>query len=394
MKKIEKFFLLFSLIVFFEPQLFKEESVFFAAQVDMIYKILKLICAFFICIEYIKCKNFKVSKLVLLTCTIQLVTGVSTIINHGSITRLIGPAITTITMAMICEILIQKEQLIYIFKKINIYFRICFVINVFSIILIDFTSFRQICSVYFLGIDNRFIFTLLPWILFEGLVSINEENKLNMRWKIVVILSESLLLYKFSVSAMICIGLYLILFLNIFSNRKMAKHNVLYFTTYIITNILIVFKKSQNIISAIVEFLGKDITFSGRTYLWDGIIQQFYNYPLIGHGMQSINYDKNFFYISTAPYYLEFCKVSHAHNSLMTLLYRGGIISVTFYLIIVFEAFKQLKNNVENKYTNILLITLGIILIASIFDTMDFAGLYFILAIIINIKKLNEKKEN
>ena len=45
MKKGEIAFFVFSLIVFFEPQIFKEDSVSFAMQIDNIYKFLKISCA-------------------------------------------------------------------------------------------------------------------------------------------------------------------------------------------------------------------------------------------------------------------------------------------------------------------------------------------------------------
>lgn len=120
-------------------------------------------------------------------------------------------------------------------------------------------------------------------------------------------------------------------------------------------------------------------------------MEQAYKHPIIGYGMQSIEYDKSFFYNSTAPYYLKFCKVSHAHNSLMTLLYRGGIIAVTIYLSIVYKALKQLKNNFNNKYANILLITAINIFLTSIFDTMDFAALYFVFTLCISIEEIKDE---
>ena len=392
--KKKKTILLFTLIliIFFEPQIFKENSFVGVQYIDYIYKVLKILAFLVTTYKYVLINKGKVTKTLISVSLLQLVMFISTIIYKGDIVRFAGPALTTITMTMIAEILIKEEILFKILKKVNIYFVVCFIINMISVILIDFTDVSKYVSVYFMGIDNRFIFTLLPWILFEGLVSLHQDNQLNKRWKVVVILSELLLIYKFSVSAMICIGLYLFLFVKFVRDMQMSKCNNFVFVTYVLSNILVLLDKLRKIFLPLLKILGKDATtLSGRTYLWEGVMEQTYKHPIIGYGMQSIEYDKSFFYNSTAPYYLKFCKVSHAHNSLMTLLYRGGIIAVTIYLSIVYKALKQLKNNLKNKYANILLITAINIFLTSIFDTMDFAALYFVFTLCISIEEIKDE---
>lgn len=380
----------FMLIIFFEPQIFKEDSFIGTNYIDYVYKIAKMGCFILALIIYLKNNSYKISKLLLSIILLQFIMLISTIIFKGNIMRFIGPAITTVTMCMIAELLIKKEILIPTLKKVNKYFVFCFIINLISMILIDFTDFSKITRVYFLGIDNRFIFTLLPWILFEGIVSLNKSNKLDKRWKIIFGISELILIYKDSVAAMICLFLYVF---TIIGSKKQIKLKNSIFFGYIITNVSIIIFKIQKIFTYAISLVKKDITFSGRTYIWDGVINAFNEFPIIGQGMQSIEFDKNFFYNSSAPYYLECCKVVHAHNSLMTLLYRGGILSVIIYLGIIYKAIKKLYLNYLNKYARLFLITLIIILLTSIFDTMDFAGLYFILTLIINIDKIDNKSE-
>lgn len=387
--KTEKIFILLfalMLIVFFEPQMFKEESFVGVEKVDFVYKIAKLICFVITSIFYVKEKNFKISKLLLSIGILQVIMLISTIIYKGDLVRFVGPAITTVTMCMIAEILIKKQNLFSILKIVNIYFAICFIINVITVFLLDFTSCELFTRAYFMGIDNRFIFTMIPWVLFEGLVELHENGKTGIKFHLVFALCESLLLYKNSTSAMLVFFLY---YFVVFSDKTTFKLKYSLFFSYVAANVLIVVFKIQNIFTQVVGMLGKDITFSGRTYLWDGILKWSYKYPLIGRGMRSIEYDKHFFYINSAPYYHEWCKVIHAHNSLMTLLYRGGILSVLIYLGIIFATIKSLYDSYSSKYARILGITLIIILIASIFDTMDFAALYFIITMIINIKALD-----
>lgn len=376
MKKGEIAFFVFSLIVFFEPQIFKEDIVNFATSVDNIYKILKISCAVIIFWNYLK--NKKISKLVMLTIGLQSVTILATIINKGSLTRLVGPAITTIVMAMICEILIEKKELLNVLKKINIYFRCCFVLNLISIILIDFTSFKDICSVYFLGIDNRFIFTFLPWILFEGITSYLEYGKLTKRYYICFIAVETVLFYRYSLSAMLSLLLFLI---PVIKKIHFARFKNTAFIGMIISNAMFTIFNITEHLSKILSFMSRDVTLSGRTFLWKGVIEEFKTSPIIGRGMKSIVDDKIFFYNSTKPYYLEYAKVIHPHNSLMAIVYRGGILALMIYLSIFYKSLKKLKKNKNHILANLLFSTLLIVIVTSVFDTMDFAGLYFIFAL-------------
>ena len=378
--------LVFILIVFFEPQIFKENAFKGVTYVDQVYKILKIL-AFFIVLLIYTYKKTKYSKIVLSVFVLQLITFISTLINKGSVMRFIGPAITTVTMVMIAEILISRKIIVEVLKKVNIYFVICFILNLISIIMIDIFKLTNFTKIYFLGIDNRFIFTLLPWIVSEGIVSIIENKKLSKRWLWCVVASELVLLYKFSVAAMIAVVLFVLLY---FINNKisLAKYSKIVLYGYVILNILIVFFNIQNYFTPILNIVDKDVTFSGRTFLWDGVKDEFLKNPILGNGMQSEEYDKSFFYKSTAPYYLDFAKVVHAHNSAMAIIYRGGGLAILVYLYILYYCTDKIKKNYKNPLANLFIVSIAIIFMLSIFDTMDFAGLYFIITLAINMKKI------
>ena len=360
----------FMLMVYFEPQMFKENAFDGVETVDFVYKVLKLLSFGFVSVLYLKENKFRISNLLLAIGVLQAIMLLSTILYKGDISRFAGPAITTVTMCMIAELLIKKKLLFQVLEIVNYYFLICFILNVISIYLIDYTFFCSYTKVYFLGIDNRFIFTFIPWILFEGLVSLYKKDTIGIRWRIVFCLCELTLIYTFSASAMLVLFIYALMMFNYNFKIRLDK---LIFAGYLGANIAIVIFKIQKIFKPLIVLIGKDITFAGRTYLWDGIIKQFPKYPLIGRGMQSVKYDKTFFFNTSGAYHLECCRVIHAHNSLMTLLYRGGLLSVFIYLGIIYASLKSIYDNYLNKYAKILLVSLLAILATSIFDTMDFA---------------------
>lgn len=365
--------IILSLIVFFEPQAFKETYFSFLIQIDNIYKVLKLICSAYIFLLYFK--KCRISKFVTLTCIFQLICLFSTVIHHGSITRFTGPALTTIVMAMSAEILIHTNNLFSAIKKLLPYFRTIFVFNLFTILLIDFTPLDS--PVYFLGIDNRWIFTYLPWICFEFLYSTHKYGKINKISAIFFALSELTLIWKKSYAAMLLFALWA--FLIIKPRLPIAKHAIAIFGGTIVANLGIVVLRVQNLFAPILNKIGKGATLSGRTHLWDSVFSVTKNSRWLGNGMQTVAYDKSFFFTSSKTN-LSFLKVAHAHNTYMTILYRYGIVGLSFFTTILYLPIQKLKINYISKYSNVLFIGIIITLLLGIFDTMDYSGLYFILS--------------
>lgn len=386
-KKIKIYVIIFSMFVYLEPQIFKEDTS-GLTKVDYVYKLIKIICSVVIFIYYIN--EIKKTNLMMLVMSLQIIGLISTLINKGAIFRYVGPSLTIITMVMIVELLLENKQLIQTLQVINWYFIFVYIINLFSIVLIDFINNSAFGGVYFLGIDNRFIFTFLPWIVSEGIVSLYYNNRLSKRWIIVVCLCEGVLLYKFSVAAMFAFMVFIIFYA--FNKFRISKSSIWVLFSYLLLNVLVVIVRIQNIFSPLLQKLGKDITFAGRTYFWNAILNDWKHFFIIGGGMQSVEADKMYFYNSTAPYYLPFCKVMHAHNYLMTLFYRGGFISIAIFIIILYLTMKKLKENSSCLYSGLLLAAMIVFFITAIFDTTDFAFLYFVIALSYYVNKIEIKK--
>lgn len=389
-KKIYNILLISCLIIFLEPQGFKEDFYKILMSIDNIYKALKLICFCLIAYIYgyklIK-KQIKISNFFIIAFLFEFTSFVATLVNKGALTRFCGPALTVIAMIMLAEIIISENKMQWILKNANIYFRICFFINLFTIILVDGFNVLPSQKIYFLGIDNRWIFTYLPWITFEFLLSVYDKN--NKKKAITYfILSELTLLFKFSVSAMLASMLWIFIIFEK-ENIYYSKYAPVSFLTIIITNLLFVFVKIQKIFNGfLVKILHKDWTLSGRTYLWDKIIKDTSIRPFLGNGTQSIQYDKNYFSESYNNK-LNFLAVVHGHNSFMTVLYRSGIIGLILYFTMWLAPLIMLFKSKNNNFANKLFISIIIALILSIFDTIDCSGLYFILLCAFNIEKLN-----
>ena len=358
-----------ALIVFFEPQSFKEDYFPLLITVDSIYRIFKLILSYIIITMYLLEK--RISKAWTFMAIFQVIACLATVVNHGSLIRFVGPAITTLVMIACGEYIIKEKWLQPVTKVVLWYFRSVFAINLITVLLINFIPGMSDRMMYFMGIDNRWIFTILPWMLFE-FINYYQDKKQRNRCFMAWLSSEILLLCMWSVAAMIINFFWVVLFLG---RVKILRRKMIAFYVLLMANALVVGAKIQMIFAEPIRMLGKDITLSGRTYIWDKILSDLPGNLLLGHGMQIMENDKAYF--GSANPELSHIYVAHAHNSFMTVFYRFGLISLLLYTYNYYLAFKNIAK-VEGKLTNIFFVVLVMTLILGIFDTFDAAVLYLV----------------
>lgn len=118
----------------------------------------------------------------------------------------------------------------------------------------------------------------------------------------------------------------------------------LYFTSAIILGLLIVF--GHQVVGQIVAiFTPRDVTFSGRTIIWDITREYFMNNPWIGYGYNGI---------WSQPALLESIHVATAqpltetHNSIMDILLQFGIIGLLLFSSTLYKFASQLKLKKES----------------------------------------------
>lgn len=110
--------------------------------------------------------------------------------------------------------------------------------------------------------------------------------------------------------------------------RFIVKFDVTLLRTYLIymgINTSIVFFRVQNIFSFfIVDILGKDLTFTGRTRDWDNAIAIIPKKIFLGHGNMDQQTE------------LRILGDVFTHNAFLEQLFRGGIIYVVFFVLIIY----------------------------------------------------------
>ena len=379
-----KNFLIFIILIlpYIEPLSFKDIE-----WIDNLYSILKVINFFVIFLIYytnVKRNKYKLSKYMIIIVLYQLELYISTFINKGSYNELFGQTISVLSTVMLTEIYIRNKEGKMVLKALYGILFIYSIINISTLLKQQNTN-AEIIS--FLGMDNRYIFFLLPMCVFSIIYSLLKYNKLNKFSYLLLIISAFQVFYTWSVGAMLAIIILMVFTLAINKLNKLQKISFkVYLILIIILNILLVFIQVQYYFeNFIVNYLHKDLNLSGRVYTWDAAIEVIKQYPILGIGgqtgdvMQSIYYGTN----------------QHAHNLFLNILVKGGVISLLIQFWMYLEIDKKLKKCQNKKISAIFAFSMFLILFISLADTFDTYLVYIIytLAYYINDLHTENRKE-
>ena len=263
--------------------------------------------------------------------------------------------------------------------KILTYIYITFIL-INNILVIIFPEGFYVANAYhhghLLGDDNSIIYVALPGMIIASLYSIIKYGKISKFTWFNIIFCELIFIKLWAASAIISFAVFIFL---VFLGNKNIKLSPMKLFIALISFCLIIFIgfNTPVLVNFITNYLHKDISFSGRTYLWKYGFDLIKQKPIFGYG----------------GYFVEGRSVLHrrlypVHTTYLQLLIDGGIILFSQFILIIFNTFKKLT-----KYKNYLcphIISAGLIGIG-ISYTFEQAGLYHLMIIIpiaYNIEKI------
>lgn len=197
-----------------------------------------------------------------------------------------------------------------------------------------------------------------------------------------VCLTEKIIIYFFMTTNMfivsrsgtgVLIYIALISYEVLNSERVKKKTYRSYWLVYILIIIfafyMVVYSMDSQMMSLISNIINKDITFTGRTKIWQETIEYIKDKPWIGYGWQ-----ENSVVVSSIGQ-------ATAHDKYLSLVYRGGILSLILYGLFVLKAFTNLSMLKDTKIRNTYFFVLFLILIMFLVEVFD--NNYFILMFLI-----------
>lgn len=189
----------------------------------------------------------------------------------------------------------------------------------------------------------------------------------------IIICSISIFLVDSETSTfgMIIICLYVI-FNQYINNRQIFNiYNLI--KVYIFAFVSIVIFKIQNLFSFLLKNIGRDITFSGRTIIWESVFERIKLKPFFGYGNKVFEFSKI---------------VSSEHNSIIGILYKTGLFGLVAFIFIIYKTVKKLYEFKNTTISKLLSFILFSYLIMMIFESYDFQNYMFIFVVCYNINYL------
>lgn len=338
---INTFFIVLLIFPFFQPEYLNLSDTFS----EKFYNIAKIISACFMWIFYIYycIKNKHISLIYLVYFALQFYILMNTWIQFGLYRNVIVNFITSVTFLMIIDCFLQRnpKELIH---SMLIILEILIFINFIYLLIHPEGLYGP--DKHFLG--NRCLFILYTTIaLTLSLLWKNYTGK-SLRFYSLLLICIVSTLIEGSATGKIGLLLYLILFFtSLYAQKGVCLTTG--FIGYIVLFFAGVVFRFQNIFAPFFVFLGKNVTFSGRTLIWDDCFNFISKQPFFGYGF--VDNDQM---VSMINYI-------HCHNTLLEHLFLGGIVEVL--ILIVFFVFmtkkmQNVKNNLQTK-----VIILGVFLI-------------------------------
>ena len=354
---------------------------------DEIYDILKIFAVIYVIINYVVVnikKHKKCSMFTILMIIYNLTMVISTILNSGNVIGCIGTTINTTALVMLTEIML-REDVDLMFRSYIRLLDIYLIINTISLILpVGVLSLDQPTPIFFLGIDNRFIFYYLPIIYFRFCYSYYKFNRLQKMDIFIYLLCLFTLIYRWCVGAMLGLLIYIPFLLFIVNSKFLEKicNLFTYFITALVSNYLIVVVGIQTYFQDFIEnTLKKDITFSARTLVWQFTMEWIKQKPIIGNGYEysEVIMKKN-------------RGANHPHNYMLTILYRGGIILFSIFVCMIVLAAIKMRKFMDKKITKMIAFTIFASLMMSLMDSFDFALFFVMIQLGYHIEDILVKK--
>ena len=153
--------------------------------------------------------------------------------------------------------------------------------------------------------------------------------------------------------------------------------------TYLVAFFSIVIFRIQQAFSFIIkDVLHKNLTFTGRTYIWDKGLKFIKDRLIIGYGKEASS-------IRTQKFHNKFAV--NCHNNILEELYQGGILLLIAYVYMLFVAFKRLFNYRKEKIAQLIGWFLFVLFIMSLMEVYTSCIIFVFYVMCYNIKYITEK---
>ena len=323
------YFLFFLLFPFFNPT-----SLQYITSTKTLYSLMqywKLLSIIIIISIYILRNRY--SGMVFLITLFEFSLIFSSIINGVVDSKVFTNALLAVGISMITDIMLQIDYKKYITMLLFISVSMLIVNFVLCLLFPRGLTFAQLYKsvrnpLYFLGLDNGMIKNIILPVMLSNIIC-NETKKYYLYYFVSLISLVTLVIVQSATGILTFVFLFIYLCLFNFKLKKRMNYLV-YVSFYIIFTLLVVILGgSMEKFSSAFSYLGRSMTFTGRTQLWSAAVELIQKKPMLGYGYTAGNIS-----IWGGQF--------SSHNLLLEILLQGGIISFGIFLLILIIAIKKI----------------------------------------------------
>lgn len=241
---------------------------------------------------------------------------------------------------------------------------------------------------WFLGYDNLHICFYFPTLMFMILANKLYGKKIYFLNSIIWLMIAFSVYYCFSANTVVVFTLFMVYLLFSRNIDKIKSLNIKnYFIGYVISFFVIVVARVQNIFSwFVVTVLKKDLTFTGRTKIWDKVMSLIREEWFLGYGKETTA-------IVTSK--LGKLAYTHAHNTILDIFYKGGIIGLVSFFYVLYSVMKQLYKYRDSRIAKVFSMVLLCFFIMMLFEArQEKIGLYIVFITCYNVGEIINLLDN
>lgn len=288
----------------------------------------------------------------------------------------------------ICDYGLRNNTKIFL-KSFETIFLLLLIINIATILLFPEGLYINPVNLtnqnWLLGYKNSHILFILPTIFVSIINSLRNNNKIKINCWLIILLSFFNIVLVDSGTSLV--GLF-ILILMILLSKIVSKFKFFsarnYLIIFYVLVFLIVVLRFQNYFDyIIVDVLNRDLTFTGRTYIWDYALESIKSNMLFGYGEKSFIY-----FLRTGTV------VKSTHDELLQIFYNYGIIGFTLFSTLLFIAVNKLSKNKNKKIAYVISTFLLVWFIMMITESYELQYFIYFLVFSFDIDYLETDSNN
>ncbi|MDE7445693.1 MAG: O-antigen ligase family protein [Lachnospiraceae bacterium] len=238
-------------------------------------------------------------------------------------------------------------------------------------------------DIYLLGFDNGMIYTLVPLVGYSCIRSCKKRGRIisfDSIYSISIMLASVFYVRAGSGMVQALLFVFMVMLITGSSGRKII-NPVVAFGTFYLATYLIVVRRITSHLQPLFDVLGKDSTFSGRTYMWNNALLSINEHFTLGIGAtaRTVLGKNGLLY-------------PHPHCLLLDFLYRGGIVMFALFTVLLIR-FSSVYYKKSGVVKSLILISVFAILIGEVVNSAQYKVFFWSMFPLIEYTEMLENKK-